>query len=278
MDVAKLRTLVKPLVRGVLLKVHPDFFSHSPAARQTNQASVQRLQDLMAPVLKDQKAGLRSASADTPLEFFCKDNADTKVTFAFMPTAHRVNGPRQQHSLAAQRTRDLIQLCKRLDVPASEETVAEIEKTIGPAMSAAAGASGPLDPASLNALRAARAREARQNYARYGKRPDPRAELMEKLRQVQWAPDLAPFKHAQLRLDRSKLFFEKSVDPRRYAAIADSIESELHDLGYRHWCSLPVMVVKDWRSAFKNSTTKYPGFVVIPANYNVTGTLRVACQ
>ncbi|KAJ1892694.1 hypothetical protein LPJ66_006191 [Kickxella alabastrina] len=279
MDTVKLRTLVKPLVRGVLLKVHPDYFVHDPVAKRINQASVQRLQDLLAPVLKDpSEKHNRSGPVDTPLEFFSKSSDATQnpISFAFSkihqsatgaPHRHQHQHHEQQHQqLVAQRTRDLVALCGELSVPTSTEALAEIEKTIGPSLAAAAASA----PVSAGELRAARAREALENYARRSAAPDLHAALLDRLRQASWSPDDAQrSKSARLELDRSKVFFASSVNPQRYAGVVERIEAELHNLHYDRWCSLPLMIVNDWRHAFRGSASRYPGFVVMPIKVSI---------
>ncbi|KAJ1877034.1 hypothetical protein H4R99_003222 [Coemansia sp. RSA 1722] len=274
MDTAKLQKLVKPLVRSVLLKVHPDFFAHDPVAKQINQGSVQRLQDLMAPLLKDNThaATKNTAATDPPLEFFCKaDNGlpQSPVSFAFTRVQmHRSegNGTNRHQQLIAQRAKDLLTLCSRLGVTASEATTAEIELIVGKTVAATKSTS-----ANDSELRAARAREALENYRRRKNAPDPNKFLLEKLRLARWSPNVHGSKGARVELDRSKVFFANSVDPRGYTRIVQRIEANLDQLLYDRWCSLPLMVVDNWRHAFKGSATRYPGFVVIPADFSVQG-------
>ncbi|KAJ1813570.1 hypothetical protein LPJ56_005129 [Coemansia sp. RSA 2599] len=289
MDTARLRKLVKPLVRGVLLKVHPDFFAHDPVAKRTNQGSVQRLQDLLVPLLKDNAAVAAKhtpSAADPPLEFFCKSDSalpQTPVSFAFtqVQQMHRAGGrgASRHDLLLAQRAKDLVALCGRLGVDASESAVAEIEQIVGKAAAAAASAPASV-PAAASELRAARAREAMENYRRKKEAPDPGAFLLEKLRLARWSPDPQRSKSARPELDRSKVFFASSVDPRSYAGVVDRIEASLDQLHYARWCSLPLMVVDSWRHAFRGSATRYPGFVVIPADFSVPGNVYagLCCQ
>ncbi|KAJ1645571.1 hypothetical protein LPJ64_002861 [Coemansia asiatica] len=283
MDTAKLRKLVKPLVRSVLLKVHPDFFAHDPVAKQINQSSVQRLQDLLAPLLKDsthvatRHTSSPTAAADT-LEFFCKGDSalpQSPVSFAFTQIQmHQPQGndANRRHWLIAQRAKDLVALCNRLGIATSETAVAEIEQIVGKAGASTKSAAASASVAAASSeLRAARAREAMENYRRKKEAPDPNAFLLEKLRLARWSPDLRRSKDARLELDRGKVFFASSVDPRSYARIVERIETNLDQLHYDRWCSLPLMVVDSWHNAFKRSATRYPGFVVMPADFSVSG-------
>ncbi|KAJ2374064.1 hypothetical protein IW150_003305 [Coemansia sp. RSA 2607] len=271
-DSAKLQTLVKPLLRGVLLKVHPDFFAHDPVAKRINQESVQRLQDLLAPVLRDNARSTAHRNADSvsaPLEFILKNTGQKpqdQISFAFTQTDSRSSGT---HWVIAQRTRDLVALCTKLDVSVDTETLHDIEDVIGRA--AATTSNHSENRVADIELRAARAREARENYDRRNNAPDPNAILMEKLRQSRWWLGDQRGKSARLELDRSKVFFDSSVDPKHYVDIIQRIESNLEQLHYSHWHHLPLMIVKSWRGSLNGSKIKYPGFVIMPANVPVKG-------
>ncbi|KAJ1800296.1 hypothetical protein LPJ59_001196 [Coemansia sp. RSA 2399] len=281
-DHTRLQALIKPLLRGVLLKVHPDFYAHEPAAKRVNQASVQRLQDLLAPVLR-RPAELRvhespSKSRDltaAPLQFSyrAQDGSLQPVSFAFTASGTHTGGARQ---LCAQRSLDLVRLCEALGVQTAPETVQEIAAT-----AAALGAQKRKQNSSTAFqaaadLRAARAREARTKYAHAGaKGPDPiHAALMSHLRRSGGSDSILTqrdAKHAVLRLNRAKVFFADSVDPQEYPHAVARIEDELHDLEYRSWNTLPLMVVDCWESAFRGGMTRYPGFVVLPCEFDTNG-------
>ncbi|KAI8326393.1 hypothetical protein GQ54DRAFT_294847 [Martensiomyces pterosporus] len=284
MDSTKLQTLVKPLLRRVLLKVHPDFFASDPAAKRVNQASVQRLQDLLSPVLKPQtSAESRSVpnkssgdASETPLEFICR-NGDSLETISFAFKDGRARGSMR---LGAQRTRDFLGLCSKLKVDAPPSTVSEIEAIVGQMEAESNGkhlgrTANAMSAAAVEQLRAARAREARQNYTRGQAAADPYAVFTEKLRQSNWGPGARNAKRAEMKLDRSKVFFASSVDPQEYPKVVGFIESQLHSLNYSHWCNLPLMVVSDWNDAFRRSRPLYPGFVVVPCRFTVPGKLQV---
>ncbi|KAJ1722822.1 hypothetical protein LPJ53_002791 [Coemansia erecta] len=270
-DSARLQTLVKPLLRGILLKVHPDFFAHDPVAKRINQASVQRLQDLLAPVLRDNAVSAASRNAElfsTPLEFVCKNvgqKPQDQISFAFTKAHSGSSGIRW---VIAQRTRDLVALCSKLDVSVSTETLSEIDDIIGRAAPAANGHSEGRVVADIE-LRAARAREARENYDRKRNAPDPNAILIEKLRHQRWWLGDQRGKSARLELDRGKVFFDSSVNPKDYVEIVQRIEGNLERLHYSHWNHLPLMVVKSWRGSLSGSKIKYPGFVIMPADVPV---------
>ncbi|ORX73638.1 hypothetical protein DL89DRAFT_1482 [Linderina pennispora] len=129
-----------------------------------------------------------------------------------------------------------------------------------------------MSDAAVAALRAARAREARQNYARPPTR-DPYEEFRAKLRQSAWSPSSSSLsaKKAQPQLDRSRVFFAQDIDPRSYNRVVQTIERRLPELNYAQWSALPLMVVSSWKDSFHGSGSKYPGFVVIPADFSVSG-------
>ncbi|KAJ2569981.1 hypothetical protein IW140_002657 [Coemansia sp. RSA 1813] len=277
----RLQTLIKPLLRGVLLKVHPDFFAHEPAAKRINQASVQRLQDLLAPVLR-QPTGPRAHESlsrsreltATPLQFtFHAPNGSLQpVSFAFTAGATHCLDAQQ---LCTQRSLDLVRLCDALGVKTAPDTVQEITDTaasLGAQKRRQNSGSGTTSQA-ITDLRAARAREARAKYTHANaKGPDPvHAALMGHLRRNGGNDSVLAqrdAKHAVLRLNRTKVFFADSVNPETYRYTVTRIENELHDLEYNRWHSLPLMVVDCWESAFRGGSTRYPGFVVLPCEFD----------
>ncbi|KAJ2669806.1 hypothetical protein IWW42_004394 [Coemansia sp. RSA 1085] len=124
----------------------------------------------------------------------------------------------------------------------------------------------------LARLRAARAREAQMNYKR---RTNPHAMLLKKLRESSWSPQLRMEKSDDLEsLNRNMVFFDARVSSSRYADIVKNIEGQLSKLEYSKWASLPIMVVAKWKDAFKNGASKFPGFVIIPQDFNTQELLR----
>ncbi|KAJ1996927.1 hypothetical protein H4R26_006012, partial [Coemansia thaxteri] len=111
----RLRVVAKTLMRSVLLKIHPDFYASEPAARAANHASVQRLQDLLRPVLEDSQDDLsairqRELTA-TPVELVVRA-AD--ATLEVVPFAFSSTRAASLPQLQAQRAADLLALCKRI--------------------------------------------------------------------------------------------------------------------------------------------------------------------
>ncbi|KAJ1735382.1 hypothetical protein LPJ61_000588 [Coemansia biformis] len=267
MDAARLQGLVKPLLHAVLKKVHPDFFTHQPAAKAANQSAVQRLQGLLAPVLAPGSPSRDHGTADRPLEFVVRDGSETLQTVSFAFSSRRA---RAGHELQAQRARDMLGLCSALGVAPSTTITQEIEEAIGPA------ARQPADGNAVARLRAARAREALLNYTRSRTAHDTRAAMMDGLRRAAWPPGMNGAKAGQLepKLDRSKIFFAADVAPQQYMDVVRHIEGQLRDLDYACWCALPVMVVSSWKDALRRGTSRYPGFVVIPRNVEAKAFLR----
>ncbi|KAJ2780687.1 hypothetical protein H4R18_003328 [Coemansia javaensis] len=259
MDPARLPALAKPLVHAVLRRVHPDYFTHHPAAKAANQAAVQRLQALLAPVLAPPR---QAHGPREPLEFVVRDgpgDALRPVSFAFSQRRARTDGEQQ-----AQCARDLLALCRALGAAPAAAAVREIEAAIGQAQSASASASAG---GAAARLRAARAREARANYAAgraaAAAAAAAHAALLDGLRRAAWSPAA---KTARPVLDRSRLFFAADVAPQRYADVARRIERQLPALDYARWCTLPVMVVSTWAAALRHGAPRYPGFVLMPCD------------
>ncbi|KAJ2474563.1 hypothetical protein EV174_005584 [Coemansia sp. RSA 2320] len=260
----RLRVVAKTLMRSVLLKIHPDFYASEPAARAANHASVQRLQDLLRPVLEDSQDDLsairqRELTA-TPVELVVRA-AD--ATLEVVPFAFSSTRAASLPQLQAQRAADLLALCKRIGVSPAPGAADSI--------SAAAAAAATLPPevnAAAANLRAARAREARAK-AEHDRAAAAKAdEFAERLR-----GELPPGHAARRqRLDRTRVFFAPDVPPHAYSRILAHIDSKLPFVGYASWAGLPVMVVPSLSAAFNCRTPRYPGFVMVPAQiHNVTG-------
>ncbi|OLY82080.1 hypothetical protein AYI68_g3804 [Smittium mucronatum] len=76
----------------------------------------------------------------------------------------------------------------------------------------------------------------------------------------------------QLRLDRNQVYFNKRINPKRWAKILSKLEKNLKDLEYEKWRGLPVMFVCSWEDVFThNHDYKIPGFVTIPVNATTNG-------
>ncbi|KAJ1736484.1 hypothetical protein LPJ72_001356 [Coemansia sp. Benny D160-2] len=285
-DCTRLQTLVKPLLRGVLLKVHPDFFAHNPTAKRANQASVQRLQDLLAPVLRrpadphiPEPSSKSKDLTSAPLKFTWRTESGSlqSVSFAFTTTAAASIVDAKQ--LCAQRSLDLVRLCDALGVKTAPEAVQEITDAAAKAALDTRNGDRRVTAQKIAELRAARAREARANYARAGnktKTDEIHAALMGRLR---CSDDLAAAaqedaKRAVLRLNREMVFFADSVNPGMYQDMVCRIEDQLHELDYHMWHRLPLMVVDRWQDAFRGKTTKYPGFVIIPCDFDIEGKIQ----
>ncbi|KAI9474735.1 hypothetical protein BX667DRAFT_507924 [Coemansia mojavensis] len=262
MDITKLKAIVKPLMHSVLLKVHPDFFAHQPAAKTINHSSIQRLQELMAPVLSSEPTKHSSKPVQESLEFISRAAANsiqpelksTKITFS-------QHVPRSITELQAQRSQDLVNLCRALDID-----VGDAEKQLGEVIKLDSQHRRESAMQQLARLRAARAREAQMNYKR---RTNPHAMLLKKLRESSWSPQLRMEKSDDLEsLNRNMVFFDARVSSSRYADIVKNIEGQLSKLEYSKWASLPIMVVAKWKDAFKNGASKFPGFVIIPQDFN----------
>ncbi|KAJ2768569.1 hypothetical protein IWQ56_002887 [Coemansia nantahalensis] len=268
MDPVRLQGLVKPLLHAVLKKVHPDYFTHHPAAKAANHSAVQRLQGLLTPVLAPGTPTRDRDSAGGPLEFIVRGDGEALQTVAFEFSDWR---PRGRAELQAQRAREMLALCSALGTAPGADAAKEIEDAIGQAAQ-----SGPpaWDGAAAARLRAARAREAVQNYKRGQPAADPRAALMAAMRRVAWPPAPGSAKAARPRLDRSKVFFAAEVAPERYTGIAAHIEGLLPGLEYGSWCALPMMVVDRWQDALRRGATRYPGFVVVPSDVDANAFRR----
>ncbi|KAJ2709940.1 hypothetical protein H4R19_003996 [Coemansia spiralis] len=265
MDPTRLQGLVKPLLHAVLKKVHPDYFTHHPAAKAANHSAVQRLQGLLAPVLAPGAPIRDRDSACGPLEFVVRGEFEALRTVPFEFSSQH---PRGRAELQAQRAREMLALCSALGATADASTVKEIEDAIGRAEQKRPAAR---DTNAVRRAYLARLAEAMQCYSRAKSAPDPRAAQMDAMRQSLWTPAAGGAKSGRAKLDRSKVYFAADVAPKRYTDIVAHIEKQLRELDYGSWCTLPVMVVSSWKDALRHGETRYPGFVVMPADVDASG-------
>ncbi|KAJ2860516.1 hypothetical protein GGH94_005466 [Coemansia aciculifera] len=282
---SKLRLLVKPLMRNVMLKIHPDFYANEPVIRQKNQDSVQRLQELMRPLFEDMNsahsraelnAAFQAKITSKPIEVGFRESGDSKlnsVAFSFNKT--RTPGLPQ---LQAQRTADLLSLCSSLKIQLNPSTLSDIKAAVH-----AMGAGSP-KPATLEAamvdsavarFQAAREREAKANRER--RQASASSGVEEELtrhlrRQLHFGKGTRDTGPAQLKLNRENVFFAPNVSPNSYSRVLAHIDSKLPLLDYSSWSNLPVMVVSSLEDTLKGGKPKYPGFVMIPATiHNIKG-------
>ncbi|KAJ2694315.1 hypothetical protein H4218_005666 [Coemansia sp. IMI 209128] len=281
---SELRLLAKPLMRNVMLRIHPDFYANEPVIRQKNQDSVQRLQELMRPLFEDMNsahsraelsAAFQAKITSKPIEVGFRENGDSdlsSVVFSFNKA--RTPGLPQ---LQAQRTADLLSLCSSLKIQINPSTLDDIKAAVH-AMGAGSQKPVTLEAAMVDSavsrFQAAREREAKANRERrQASTSDIKEELTRHLRQQQYfvkgARDAGPM---QMRLNRGNLYFAPNVPPSSYVRILAHIDSKLPLLEYGSWSNLPVMVVSSLESALKGDKPKYPGFVMMPVTIrNIQG-------
>ncbi|KAJ2740144.1 hypothetical protein GGI20_005963 [Coemansia sp. BCRC 34301] len=291
-----LRAQVKPLMRTVMLKIHPDFYANEPIVQQKNQDSVQRLQQLMRPVLEDINAtysrvelspAFQEKITTTPIKVGYRERGDNNTTselntvvFSFSKT-HTPNFPK----LRAQRTTDFLSLCSLLKIQISPSVLGNIKAAIydeGVGDSSSYSRKTTLVNSTLAAFQAAREREAKANRERrQASSANMALELMAYLRKQQQHLGKNPTSssHSVLMLSRGNVYFAPEVPPRLYNRILTHIDSKLPFLEYDLWHSLPVMIVSDLSDAVKGGKPKYPGFVVIPATiHNVQEYSAYLCE
>lgn len=109
------KSLIKPYVKRILLKTHPDYFSHDAAKKKINQMSFQSLQNVLNPILQGKQAERKSAGADenVKLDFFVKDERNR----ASSRVEHRlpVSAPTSALDMWTT-TASILELCRKIGI------------------------------------------------------------------------------------------------------------------------------------------------------------------
>lgn len=76
------KSLLKPYVRRILLKTHPDYFSRDAKKKKINQASFQSLQNVLNPILQEKHVEPDSGGSENSvkLEFFVRNIGNRKLS------------------------------------------------------------------------------------------------------------------------------------------------------------------------------------------------------
>ncbi|KAJ2830662.1 hypothetical protein FBU31_002447 [Coemansia sp. 'formosensis'] len=282
---SKLRLLVKPLMRDVVFRIHPDFYANEPIIRQKNQESVQRLQELMRPIFEDMNAAHSRAELSAafqakitskPIEVGFREGGDSElssVVFSF----NRARTP-SLPQLQAQRTADLLSLCSSIKIQINPTVLDDIKAAVhamGAGLSKPATLEAAMVDSAVARFQAARDREAKANRER--RQASASSNVAEELarhlrRQQHFDKGARHTGPAQVKLNRDAVYFAPNVSPNAYSRILAHIDSKLPFLDYGSWANLPVMVVNNLEEALRGDRPKYPGFVMIPATIrNVKG-------
>lgn len=121
------KSLLKPYVRRILLKTHPDYFSHDAKKKKINQASFQLLQNVLSP--QGRQSGSNVAGEDNSL----------KIEFYVKTTGH-VASTRIEHRLPVAvptssldmwtTTSSILTLCRKMGIPVMPSDIDAAQKMI----------------------------------------------------------------------------------------------------------------------------------------------------
>jgi hypothetical protein len=109
-----LKSLLRPYVKRILLKTHPDYFAQDLRKKQVNASSLQSLQNVLSPLLKgSSNTNVTGTEKPTILNFYVKNVGNrsmSKVEHKF-PTSHAVSEIEKWYTAAS-----LLDLCKKIGI------------------------------------------------------------------------------------------------------------------------------------------------------------------
>ncbi|KAI8580656.1 hypothetical protein K450DRAFT_279848 [Umbelopsis ramanniana AG] len=128
-------SLLKPYIRRILLKTHPDFFTHDVKKKKINQASFQTLQNVLAPILQERFRDSENNKPDraVKLEFYLKNS---KVNSKLSRIEHTlpISSPKSALDLWTTTT-SILDLCRKIgiqvmpsDIDAAEQMISSLSK------------------------------------------------------------------------------------------------------------------------------------------------------
>ncbi|KAJ2960713.1 hypothetical protein NQZ79_g3908 [Umbelopsis isabellina] len=110
-----LNSLLRPYVKRILLKTHPDYFAQDIVKKKINAASLQSLQNVISPLLKGTAQNTTKDNFEKPtkLDFYVKNGGNSsisKVEHKF-PTANAISDVEKWYIAAS-----LLELCKKIGI------------------------------------------------------------------------------------------------------------------------------------------------------------------
>ncbi|ORX52416.1 hypothetical protein DM01DRAFT_1408291 [Hesseltinella vesiculosa] len=113
--------LIKPYLKKVVLKVHPDFFVKEPIKKQHNAAALQQLYTILQPVLRPEQPSTSPKRPDAPmsLSFYLKGASSMNPSVMF-------TSPRHVWPIV----HDFLILCQQLHVPVNAMDLAAVQQTL----------------------------------------------------------------------------------------------------------------------------------------------------
>lgn len=124
-----LKSLLRPYVKRILLKTHPDYFAHDNVKKKINAASLQSLQNVITPLLKETVPNTTKGHSEKPtkLDFYVKNGGNSsilKVEHKF-PTNYATSMVEMWYTAAS-----VLELCKKIGIQVMPSDIDAIQSMI----------------------------------------------------------------------------------------------------------------------------------------------------
>ncbi|KAG2187530.1 hypothetical protein INT44_005219 [Umbelopsis vinacea] len=243
--------LLKPYIRRILLKTHPDYFAHDVKKKKINQASFQNLQNVLAPILQERFRDSENIKTENAvkLEFYLKNS---KVNGKLSKIEHTlpISSPKSTLDLWTTTT-SILDLCRKIGIQVMPSDIDAAEKMIS----------------SLS----------KQDYSpSYARKPAPSLSQVfaNELYQSPIAQNVTDisYRHPKLPLDQNELlFFQPHMNPKIKESMKSKLQQALPMLcPERWWQKVPLLCVEDEQDI---SGIDVSGILVFTANMSTKGKL-----
>ncbi|KAG2176236.1 hypothetical protein INT43_005470 [Umbelopsis isabellina] len=218
-----LKSLVRPYVKRILLKTHPDYFAQDTVKKKINAASLQSLQNVLSPLLKGSAQNTTKAHSEKPtkLDFYVKNGGNRsilKVEHKF-PTSHAISIVEKWYTAAS-----LLELCKKIGIQVMPSDIDAIQSMIDTLNKESAAAKrGRAPPLSLTQV------FADELYRSHNM--DPASIMPEQTTSI---------------ADNELLFFPPKMSEKSKAIMVEKLQKALPLLRpNRWWRKIPIVIVDD---------------------------------
>ncbi|KAI9287342.1 hypothetical protein BC943DRAFT_319568 [Umbelopsis sp. AD052] len=236
--------LLKPYIRRIILKTHPDYFAHDVKKKKINQASFQNLQNVLAPILQERFRDSENIKTENAvkLEFYLKNS---KVNGKLSKIEHTlpISSPKSSLDLWTTTT-SILDLCRKIGIQVMPSDIDAAEKMIS----------------SLS----------KQDYSpSHARKPAPSLSQIfaNELYQSPIAQNVTDinYRHPKLPLDQNELlFFQPHMNPKIKESMKSKLQQALPMLcPERWWQKVPLLCVEDEQDI---SGIDVSGILVFTAN------------
>jgi Domain of unknown function (DUF4460) len=243
------KSLLKPYIRRILLKTHPDYFTHDVKKKKINQASFQTLQNVLAPILQERFRDTENNRTEhaVKLEFYVKNST---VNSRLSKIEHTLPISSLKSTLDLwTTTTSILDLCRKIGIQVMPSDVDAAEKMI-------------------NSL------SKQHSSPSYARKPAPSLSQIfaNELYQSPLAQNVTDIsnRRPKLQLDKNELlFFQPHMNPKIKESMKSHLQQALPTLcPERWWQKVPLLCVEDEQDI---NGIDVSGILVFTANMSTKG-------